>query len=439
MKKSLLKSISIALTLIAYLLSCTMSLYAQNINSMKTPKKILFVVTSHDKKGATGQPTGFFLSEVTHPWKVLHDAGYEIDFVSPQGGKAPVDGFNLKDEINKEFWDNTEYHAKIEHMMKPSEVNPAAYSAIFYAGGHGTMWDFADNADLAVIAAKIYENQGVIGAVCHGPSGLINIKLSNGNYLIEGKRINAFTNEEENAVGLSNVVPYSLEDKLKERGAKFEKSAQWQVHVAVDQRVVTGQNPQSAHKVGEAILSLLNERNLSTNINNDMNASIHWPERFMPGKTDNYVSNEIIVSGITAEEVWKYIVNTSAWPKYYSNVSDIHFYNSPGPELFLNAHFKFTTFTFLVEAEVTEFVPPADGKPARIAWHGWAEGDAETALDVHHAWLFENLPGNRVRILTQETQIGKPAQDMAKAKPNPMLNAHQEWIEGLARAAQGQI
>lgn len=228
---------------------------AQNTNAPK--KKILFVVTSHDKKGNTGEPTGFYLSEVTHPWKVLTEAGYEIDFVSPKGGKAPVDGFDLSDPENNEFWNNKEYRYKIEHTLKPSQVNPADYVAIHYAGGHGVMWDFADNAPLAKIAAQIYENGGVVSAVCHGPAGLVNVKLSNGNYLVSGKKVNGFTNEEEKAVKLDTVVPFLLEDKLKERGAQFEKSGLWQEHVVTDERLVTGQNPQSAKAVGKAVLVVL--------------------------------------------------------------------------------------------------------------------------------------------------------------------------------------
>jgi putative intracellular protease/amidase len=222
-------------------------------------KKVLFVVTSHDKKGDTGQPTGYYLSEVTHPWDVLHNAGFEIDFVSPKGGKAPVDGFNLEDPINKKFWNDTQYHAKIEKTMIPSEVKPEEYSAIYYAGGHGTMWDFPDNIELAKIASKIYENNGIVSAVCHGPVGFVNIKLSNGKYLVDGKKINSFTNEEEVAIGLEKIVPFMLETKLIERGAKFEKSGLWQKHVTTDQRVITGQNPQSAQGVGEAILVELNK------------------------------------------------------------------------------------------------------------------------------------------------------------------------------------
>lgn len=256
MKKSLL-TIAMGIMVLAVFASISpKQVKAQNekVNKMK---KVLFVLTSHDKKGATGQPTGYYLAEVSHPWDVLYSAGYEIDFVSPKGGNPPVDGFNLQDPTNKKFWDNLKYRTKIENTMRPSEVKPDEYSAILYAGGHGTMWDFADNVELSKIASFIYENNGVVSAVCHGPSGLVNIKLSNGKYLVDGKKINAFTNEEEVAVNLDKIVPFMLETTLIKRGAKFEKSGLWQKHVAIDQRVVTGQNPQSAQAVGEAILAEL--------------------------------------------------------------------------------------------------------------------------------------------------------------------------------------
>jgi putative intracellular protease/amidase len=227
-------------------------------NTMK--KKILFVVTSHDTKGSTGEKTGYYLSEVSHPWKVLTDAGYEIDFVSPKGGNPPVDGFDLKDPENKAFWEDKYYHEKITHSLKPSEVNPQAYAAIYYAGGHGAMWDLPEDASIANIAARIYEQNGIVAAVCHGPAGLVNIKLSNGSYLISGKKINGFSNEEEEAVKLTKVVPFLLEDKLKERGAVYEKSAPWQAHVTVDAGLITGQNPQSAKAVGEAINAALKNK-----------------------------------------------------------------------------------------------------------------------------------------------------------------------------------
>lgn len=233
---------------------------AQPKNSKKMEKKILFVVSSHDKKGNTGESTGYYLGEVTHAWEVLKDQ-YVIDFVSPKGGKPPVDGLDLSDPVNKLFWEDKTYHTKIDHSLKPSEVNPKDYVAIYYAGGHGAMWDFADNVEISKIATAIYENNGVVGAVCHGPAGLVNVKLNNGKYLVDGKKINAFTNEEEAAVKLEKVVPFALETKLIERGAQFEKSGLWQKHVTVDERLVTGQNPQSAKGVGEAMLTELKKVN----------------------------------------------------------------------------------------------------------------------------------------------------------------------------------
>lgn len=128
--------------------------------------------------------------------------------------------------------------------------------------------------------------------------------------------------------------------------------------------------------------------------------SIIWPEKYMPGTTDNYVSNEVIIPNLTAEEVWPLLDDATKWPTYYENASDIHFYNIPGPTLSEGARFKFTTFGLLVEAEVVEYVAPTEGKPARIAWHGWCDGTEEEKLDVHHAWLIENLEGGRVRVLT---------------------------------------
>lgn len=245
----------VCISLICILLSCkNMNKSNESVTKTKPAEKILFVVTSHGEKGDTGEKTGYYLSEVSHPWEVLHTAGYEIDFVSPQGGKAPVDAFDMTDSINKKFWENDTYREKIENTKKPSEVNPEDYVAIHYAGGHGTMWDFPDAEEIAKIAREIYENNGVVSAVCHGPAGLVNITLSDGKYLIDGKRVNAFTNEEERKVELEHVVPFMLEDQLIARGAMFEKAEPFTKHVVVDQRLVTGQNPQSAEGVGKATL-----------------------------------------------------------------------------------------------------------------------------------------------------------------------------------------
>ncbi len=166
--------------------------------------------------------------------------------------------------------------------------------------------------------------------------------------------------------------------------------------------------------------------------------AIIWPEGYLPGTTDNFVSNEVIIPRLSTAQVWPYLNTATAWPGYYANASDVIFHSPAGPELSAGARFRFTTFGFLVEGEVVEYSPPREGAPARIAWYGWVEGEGDQRLDVHHAWLIEDLPGDRVRILTQETQIGAPARDMAATKPNPMLNAHQAWLDGLTDIAQRQ-
>jgi hypothetical protein len=163
---------------------------------------------------------------------------------------------------------------------------------------------------------------------------------------------------------------------------------------------------------------------------------VNWPERYAPGTTDNYVCNEAIVTGLSAAEVWAGLVDTSRWESYYGNVSQIGFGPGEGPRLGPDMDFRFTTFVYPVIARVTECVPPAPGRAGRISWTGLIEGDARNRLDVLHAWIIEDLPGGRVRVLTQESQIGQPAKEMAAARPNPMLNAHQDWIEGLVRNAR---
>ena len=218
-------------------------------------KNVLFVVTSYDKKGS--EPSGFFLSEVTHPHQVLVGAGYAVDFVSPKGGKAPVNGFDLADPVNREFWENKALRYAVEHTLTPQHAAGRVYAAIFFAGGHAAMWDLPDNAELAAITSKIYGEGGVVGAVCHGPAGLVNVQLADGQYLVAGKDVAAFTNDEERAVNLAEVVPFLLADKLVERGARHHSAPNFEKQVVVSDRLVTGQNPASAAGVGEAMLGLL--------------------------------------------------------------------------------------------------------------------------------------------------------------------------------------
>ncbi len=172
-----------------------------------------------------------------------------------------------------------------------------------------------------------------------------------------------------------------------------------------------------------------------------MQNSIHFPDGFLPGFSDNFCSNEVIVAGLSTADVWQYLNNTKFWAHYYSNVADVRFYNGyQGTELFDKARFFFKTFGFPVEAEITEYVAPKAGEPARISWHGWAgEEGTDERLDVLHAWLIEDLDGGRVRILTQETQNGKPAQALAKTVPNPMINGHQEWLDGIVKSAKEKL
>jgi hypothetical protein len=165
-------------------------------------------------------------------------------------------------------------------------------------------------------------------------------------------------------------------------------------------------------------------------------SDILWPAGYVPGFTDNYCSNEVIVAGLTAAEVWPLLATPAHWPGYYANSANPRFYDCKGPQLEAGVRFYFETFGFPVESQVVECVPPVAGQPARLAWHGWAgEPGAADRLDVHHAWLIEDLSGGRVRILTQETQNGEPAKALAKTRPNPMINGHQDWLDGLVAAA----
>ena len=218
--------------------------------------KILFVVTSHGELGNTGKKTGYFLSEVTHPWSVLCEY-YDIDVVSPQGGRPPVDGFDLSDPINERFWNDAAWQKKMGATMTPDAVNPAEYKAIFYAGGHGAMWDFPNNEALARIASSIYEAGGIVAAVCHGPAGLLPVKLPDGSFLVKGKKLTGFTNPEEYANGTAEIVPFLLETALENEGALFQEGPMWANHVVVDGRLITGQNPMSALSLGKALLNAL--------------------------------------------------------------------------------------------------------------------------------------------------------------------------------------
>lgn len=166
---------------------------------------------------------------------------------------------------------------------------------------------------------------------------------------------------------------------------------------------------------------------------------INWPAGYIPGFADNFASDEAIVAGLSVADVWPQLENTDAWPGYCSNATDIRFHDGSGPRVSAGARFRFMTFGFPLEAEVIEYVPARGDQPARAAWHGWVEGDAQSRLDVHHAWLLEDLSGERVRILAQETLNGVPTSQLATTRPNPMINGHREWLDGMIAAARATL
>jgi putative intracellular protease/amidase len=224
-------------------------------------KKILIVLTNHDTLGDSGKPTGYWLSEVSHFYDVVASAGYEVDFVTPRGGKAPLDPISVKlnDPVNREFMENPKLMARLDNTLSPNEVQWEDYAAVYYVGGHGPIWDVATDEKIAEIAGRILENNGVISAVCHGSAGLLNIRDSKGEPLLKGKKITGFSNLEERLVRKSKWVPYLLESELKQRGAEYTKALPGLTHVEVSGRVVTGQNPRSAKAVAEEVVRLLDQ------------------------------------------------------------------------------------------------------------------------------------------------------------------------------------
>lgn len=228
-----------------------------NTTTTTTTKPVLFVLTSHGTKGGTGAATGYYLGEVTHPLAELQKSGLAVEFASIQGGEPPVDGLDLNDAINARFWQDAGFRHQVAHTQRLADVDPSKYSAIFFAGGHGAMWDFPQSAAVLRVTRSIYEAGGVVSAVCHGPAALVNVTLSDGTPLVAGKRMAAFTDSEEHAVQLEKVVPFLLARTLVERGALHQPAPDWNPQVVVDGRLVTGQNPQSASGVGAAMRDLL--------------------------------------------------------------------------------------------------------------------------------------------------------------------------------------
>ena len=218
--------------------------------------RVLLVLTSHDDLGGV-RKTGYYVGEAAHPWKEFIDAGFDVDLASIAGGTPPQDGYDESDDVQRAFLADSKVSAQLADTARLDDVDPEAYDAVLLVGGHGTMWDFPSSTALAAVGRDIYESGGVLAAVCHGPSGLVNMRLADGTPLIAGKTVAGFTNEEEAAVGLTEAVPFLLADKLTEQGATHVPAPAWSEHVEVDGRLVTGQNPQSAAAVGREVVKLL--------------------------------------------------------------------------------------------------------------------------------------------------------------------------------------
>jgi putative intracellular protease/amidase len=227
-----------------------------------TEKRVLIVVSSHREWPEAGRETGYWIGEVAHFAEVIQEAGFEFDVVSPEGGPPPMDpksvkGMQSRDGGYKAYQRNPVLQEKLQNTLRPDQVDPDDYAAIYFAGGHGTMWDFPGNEELARLAGRLYDDGRVVGAVCHGVAGLLDFQLADGRYLLDGQEVTGFANVEEKLMGLSSKVPYLTETRMKERGAKYRRGLPFMAHAVVDSRLVTGQNPGSTKKVAQEVVALL--------------------------------------------------------------------------------------------------------------------------------------------------------------------------------------
>lgn len=223
--------------------------------------KILMVLTSHDKLGNTGEKTGFWLEEFAAPYYVFKDAGAEISLASPLGGQPPLDpksdAPDFQTEATHRFKADKVAQKELVSTHKLSEVSAADFDAIFYPGGHGPLWDLAeDPSSIDLIEAMLAAGKPV-AAVCHAPGVLRHPKTSDGTSVVQGRTVTGFTNSEEEAVGLTEIVPFLVEDMLKQNGGKYTKQADWQPHIVVDGLLITGQNPASSEPAAKALLAKL--------------------------------------------------------------------------------------------------------------------------------------------------------------------------------------
>ena len=222
---------------------------------------ILMVLTSHDKLGNTGEKTGFWLEEFAAPYYVFKDAGAEITLASPLGGQPPLDpksdAPDSQTDATRRFKADPVAQTDLASTHKLADVSAKNFDAVFYPGGHGPLWDLAEDASSIALIETMLTAGKPVAAVCHAPGVLRHPKTADGTPVVQGKTVTGFTNSEEKAAGLTNVVPFLVEDMLKQNGGKYSKEADWQPHVVTDGLLITGQNPASSEDAAKALLEKL--------------------------------------------------------------------------------------------------------------------------------------------------------------------------------------
>lgn len=231
------------------------------MNSQNTSKHILMVLTSHAELGNTGQKTGFWIEEFATPYYAFIDAGVNVSLASPAGGQPPIDP---KSELEgsqtpatKRFDEDNEAKDLLAHTLKLADVKASDYDAVFYPGGHGPLWDLTENTVSISLIESFLAAKKPVAAVCHAPAVFLNVKDSSGEYLVKGKAVTGFTNSEEEAVELSDIVPFLLEDELIKRGGEYQKVDDWNAFAIQDGLLITGQNPASSELAAKKLLSAL--------------------------------------------------------------------------------------------------------------------------------------------------------------------------------------
>jgi putative intracellular protease/amidase len=223
--------------------------------------KVLMVLTSHSELGKTGKKTGFWIEEFAAPYYVLADAGAEITLASPKGGQPPIDPKSedpdAQTAATRRFNEDKVLKERLAHTLPLNTVNEMHYDAVFYPGGHGPLWDLANDRDSIDLITDFYTHHKPVAFVCHAPGVLMKVKLANGNPLVKGKAVTGFSNTEEEAVQLTDVVPFLVEDELKKLGGLYSKGPDWGSYVRQDGLLITGQNPASSEQAAKLLLKAI--------------------------------------------------------------------------------------------------------------------------------------------------------------------------------------